>query len=266
MYYGAQAPAEPERPGIVMAGVVTVFTTVVLSLGTTVALLKSYQWVKAQSLTGTASDEQLLQFMQSYMAIIIGFYAIISIALGIGALMVLRQNNGGRIIIWIAGGVLAVTNLCCGFGFFGLIAAINEAANQSSSYSSSSSATTTGPTTELTIAGICTIGALVAVVVAMILIAQGSVGRWIKGTPAATGMVAPTGYMPGSPVAYPQPQQPYVAPPQPQQPQYPPQQPPYGGDQYGPGPGSYGGGDQYGPGYNGGDQYGPGPTSGPPGY
>jgi len=259
MYYQGQAPAaEPERPGVLMAGVMTVFGTVVLTLGTTLALVLSYQWVTVQMATETASDRQFADYLESNMVIVIAFYAVISIVLAVGAILTMRQQNAGRIMIWIGGGVLSAVNLCCGLAFAAIVTAISDITS-SPGYSSDSEPVEP-PTTELTLATIFTFSAVVAAIVAMILLAQRSVGLWIKGTPQVMpgGYAVPGAPMPGSPIAYPQPQQPYQAPPpQPPQQQYPPQY----------GPGSYG--DQYGPGqpppYNGGDQYGPGnPTSGPP--
>ncbi|MEV0644801.1 hypothetical protein AB0I28_06020 [Phytomonospora sp. NPDC050363] len=262
MYYQGQAPAEPQRPTVLMAGVMTVFGTVVLTLGTTLALVLSYQWVTEQMAAETsasASDEQAAGLLESNMIIVIAFYAVISIVLAIGAVMTMRQQNAGRIMIWVGGGILAAVNLCCGLSFAAIVALISDISQQTSSYDGSDPVD--APTTELTMASIFTFTAVVAVIVAMILIAQRSVTLWIKGTPPqgpGGGFSVPGGPMPGSPMGYPQqpPPQPYQAPPPPQQ-QYPPQY----------GPGSYG--DQYGPGnqqpYNGGDQYGPGnPTSGPP--
>lgn len=261
MYYQGQAPAaEPERPGVLMAGVMTVFGTVVLTLGTTLSLVLSYQWVTKQMPQESTSDEQFASYLESNMIVVIAFYAVISLVLAVGAIMTMRQQNAGRIMVWIGGGVLTAVNLCCGLVFAAVVTAISDYTSSSSSYSSSS-APADAPTTELTLATIFTFAAVVAAIVAMILLAQRSVGLWIKGTPQVMpgGYAVPGAPMPGSPIAYQQPQQPYQAPPpQPPQQQYPP-------PQYG--PGSYG--DQYGPGqqqpYNGGDQYGPGnPTSGPP--
>ncbi|GIG71483.1 hypothetical protein [Phytomonospora endophytica] len=258
MYYQGQAPAERERPGVLMAGVMTVFGTVALTLGTTMALVLSYQWVtvKMAAETYSSSNQDFADLLRSNMIIVIAFYAVISIVLAVGAILTMRQQNAGRILVWVGGGVLSVVNLCCGLSFAAIVTMVSDIAAQSSSYDGSPAPD--APTTELWMATIFTFTAVVAAIVAMILLAQRSVGLWIKGNP----QVAPGGFavpmagtpMPGSPVAYPQPPQPYQAPP-PQQ-QYPPQY----------GPGSYG--DQYGPGqqpYNGGDQYGPGnPTSGPP--
>ena len=74
MYYQGQAPAaEPERPGVAMAGVMTVFGTVVLTLGTTLALVLSYQWVTKQMTTESASDQQFASSLESNMVVVIAF-------------------------------------------------------------------------------------------------------------------------------------------------------------------------------------------------
>lgn len=244
MYYqGQAAPAPDERPGTVLAGVVAIFSTVVLCMATALTLIMSYKYLAdASNLSGSASDASFTEFARSNLIIVIAFYAVIGLTMGVGAIMLLRQSNGGRVMIWITGGILSAVNLCCGFSFAMILATISQVGK--------STDTSGAPTTELTLATVFNFAAMLTAIIAMIVVGQRSVGRWINGTPAP---VAPpvTGYLTPPPVVYPQPPQPQLPP----QPQYPPQQYPQG----------YQGGDQYGPGqYGGGDQYGPGPTSGPP--
>src|ERR1043165_4724370 len=141
MYYQGQGqvPAEPQRPAVLMAGVMTVFGTVVLTLGTTLALVLSYQWVTGQmeSETSSTSDQQFAGVLESNMIIVIAFYAVISLVLAVGAIMVMRQQNAGRILVWVGGGILSAVNLCCGLTFAAIVTAVSDIAAQQATYDGS---------------------------------------------------------------------------------------------------------------------------------
>lgn len=122
-YPGNEAPA---RPGALYLG------TMAGLFGLAAAGLEGYFWIRVyNTLTGMLPEDvssydeaqQSLTIYNTFLVVIVVISVLISLAVAIGAVIALRGSNGGRITMWIAGGVAIAWHLCCS-GYTLLIRAV----------------------------------------------------------------------------------------------------------------------------------------------
>ncbi|GAA4217141.1 hypothetical protein [Actinocatenispora rupis] len=185
-YATGPAPTPPAgRPTPLLIGMAGTFVTILATLAETafeVLMFNDFSTGINDS-TGTATTA-----LRPYLITTILMNLLVSIGLGIGAALLMRQKNAGRIVLWCTGGVCVLVRLCClsGLGMFGLV--VNELNNSASSSQDSIGDIARG----WVVAGAAVSGslALIAVVAAMIAIIMPAVGRWIRGA-ASTAPQAP---------------------------------------------------------------------------
>jgi hypothetical protein len=195
-YSAGPAPsAPPQRPNLLVAGTGAILITITACLVESafeVLLFTDFSHSKLMNATsdvGSAAGALL-----PYLIITIVLNALIAVALGAGAALMMRRANVGRILNWAAGGVCLLVRLCClsGLGMFGVVQAeLNQAASDSDV-----SMGQLAPGWEIGGAAICSSVALVTVIVGMIMIALPGVSVWFRARPAQPQQPAPYGYPP----------------------------------------------------------------------
>jgi hypothetical protein len=188
--YSAPPPPAPGRPTQVMVGALAVFGAAAMTLAETVFEILIFQDFSRLDTSG-----ELATSLQPWLIITIVLNMLVTIGLGMAALLTIRRQQVGRILIWSVGGLCAALRLCClsGIGMFGAInAAVGSAAT-----SSDTSMSQLAPGWEIAGSAIFGILALAAVTVAMIMVGLRPVGAWFRAA------------RPAAPVAPPQPYRPY---------------------------------------------------------
>ena len=182
--YGAAYSAPPPppasgRPTQVMVGALAVFGAAAMTLAETV-----FEILIFQDFSQLDSSGELATSLQPWLIITIVLNMLVTIGLGMAALLTIRRQQVGRILIWSVGGLCAALRLCClsGIGMFGAInAAVGSAAT-----SSDTSMSQLAPGWEIAGSAIFGILALAAVTVAMIMVGLRPVGAWVRAArPAA---------------------------------------------------------------------------------
>ncbi|HEY3501324.1 MAG TPA: hypothetical protein VGN37_00905 [Actinocatenispora sp.] len=180
-YATGPAPTPPaERPTQLFAGIAGVFVTILATLAETAFEVLMFNDFSAGFNDSTG---EVTSALQPYLIITILMNLLVSIGLGIGAALMMRQKNAGRIVTWCVGGVCCLVRLCClsGLGMFGLV--VNEL-NSSGTTSDES----IGDIARGWVVGGAAISgtlALIAVAVAMIAIGLPAVSRWFRAARAA---------------------------------------------------------------------------------
>lgn len=176
----------PAKPGALYAG------TIAALFALAAAGFEGYFWVRVYtSLTGmlpddVASNNEAQQTLSMYNGFLLGVIIVsllISLVTAAGAAFALRGANGGRITMWIAGGVAIVWHLCCS-GYVLLIRAIFEQAIQQSNRESGGTENFNlsdhFPIWMVDAAVIIGFVVGVASIVSLVLISLGSVNRWFR--------------------------------------------------------------------------------------
>lgn len=179
-YATGPAPAPPAaRPTQLFAGMAGVFVTILATLAETAFEVLMFNDFNAglNDSTGTIASS-----LRPYLIITILMNLLVSIGLGIGAALMMRRQNAGRIVTWCVGGLCCLVRLCClsGLGMFGLV--VNEINNTATSDESIGDVARGWVVGGAAISGTL---ALIAVSVAMIAVGLPAVGRWFRGARAA---------------------------------------------------------------------------------
>ncbi|MGH8791690.1 MAG: hypothetical protein ACRDXX_03485 [Stackebrandtia sp.] len=183
------------RPGALSAGVFTVFLAAVGGLAASGMLLALYNsLVSVIPADDVNSDEtaEMLTYLQSFSIVVVIGNGLLAVGMVIGALMALRANNVGRILIWTIGGANLAWHWCCS-GYGGFVRLVIVAAEQDTGDTVSDHF----PVWQLDVAVIAGFVSGTAALVAIILIALTPVNKYFRALkPPPGGYAAPAGYGP----------------------------------------------------------------------
>lgn len=177
-------PDPGERPAAATKGAVAIGVTCLGLLVSTAAAVLTFTYDPPGG-TDAAVDDGAQGFLLGYTV-----WGLVSVLLlMLGAVLALRRRNGGRVLIWVIGGISILTMLSCGGG--GIIVEIMGNQENWDNYP---------PQWMFLLAIAGSFLGLIALVTGMVFFGRRQVAHWIK-PPTQFGYV---------------------------QPMYPPQQPPYG--------------------------------------
>jgi len=172
----APAPDPDERPPSVTRGAIAIGITCLGLLVSTFAAVLSFTYTPPE--TDSATDSGAGPFLTGY----IGWGFLSVVLLMLGAVMTLRRVNGGRILIWIVGGMSVFTLLgCAGAGVLVEALGTNE----------DDRATTYPPSWMFYLAIAGSVIGLVAVIMAIVFYGRRESGRWFKPPPQQFSYTAP---------------------------------------------------------------------------
>lgn len=161
----APAPDPDERPPSVTRGAVAIGVTCLGLLVSTFAAVLSFTYTPPK--TDSATDSGAGPFLIGY----IGWGFLSVVLLMLGAVMTLRRINGGRILIWIVGGISVFTLIgCAGGGVLVEALGANEADRT----------TTYPPSWMFYLAVVGSVIGLISVIMAIIFYGRRASGLWFK--------------------------------------------------------------------------------------
>lgn len=171
----AQAPVPDERPPSVTRGAVAIGLTCLGLLVSTFAAVVTFTYDPDGS-TDAAVDDGAQPFLTGY----IGWGFLSVVLLMLGAVMVLRRVNGGRILVWIVGGISTLTMLGC--GGVGVLIIVMGTQENWDNYP---------PQWMFILAVVGSFVGLIALIFAMVFLGQRDSGRWFKPPMQVTGYTTP---------------------------------------------------------------------------
>lgn len=190
-------PAPTSRPAPLNIGIIAA------GIACLAAIVEGYFWIEVYGdlvdliPADVAADpefDQSLGLYKSFLVVIVVFSGLVAIATMAGGVLAMTGKNGGRILIWSAGGVAVAWHLCCS-GYTLLIRAVfAQAVNSANAESTSGNEFHPEkyfPIWKVDAAVIAGFVAAIVVVIAIIAVAQGSVNRYFR---ALRPLPAPSGY------------------------------------------------------------------------
>lgn len=176
MYQTVPTPDPGERPPATTKGAAAIGVTCLGLLISTFSAVMTFVW-DPPGTADAAVDDGGRGFLLGYTAW--GLASVLLLMLG--AVLALRRRNGGRVLIWVIGGISVFTMLSCGGG--GLIIEIAGSADGSRD-------TSFPPQWMIVLAVIGSFIGLIALIFAMVFFGRREVGNWIK-PPPQFGYVQP---------------------------------------------------------------------------
>lgn len=187
----------PAKPGALYGGAIAALVALAASG------IEGFFWIRIyNTLTGFLPDDaatdadaqQVLGVYNGFLIAVVIVSLLISFAAAGGAAYALRGSNGGRIAVWIAGGIAIAWHLCCS-GYTLLIRAVfAQAATEANSDGNSGNdfhIEDHFPIWLVDAAVIAGFAVGIASVVAVTLIALGPVNRWFRAVRGLPGGFRP---------------------------------------------------------------------------
>ncbi|HZE37789.1 MAG TPA: hypothetical protein VE172_03175 [Stackebrandtia sp.] len=194
----------PQTPTPLYAGVFAGFGSVLF------ALVEGYFWISVYNslialipadVAQDAQSQDSLNGAKVMLITVVVISGLIAVALAIGGVLALRRLNGGRIMMWIAGGITIAYHMCCSGYILIFRTAITAAIDQENARNGTDyDVSEHFPLWQVDLAVLFGFCAGLAAIAAVTLIAQRSVNQFYRAlrTPPPQGGFA----APGSPGAW----------------------------------------------------------------
>ncbi|GIG71487.1 hypothetical protein [Phytomonospora endophytica] len=185
MYQPVPAQVPDERPAEATKGAAAIGVTCLGLLVSTFSAVLTFTY-DPDGGTDAAVDDGARGFLIGYT----GWGGLSVLLLMLGAVLILRRIGGGRILIWVVGGISIMTMLSCGGG--GLLVTVMGAQEDWDNYP---------PQWMFLLAVVGSFLGLIALVTGMVFLGRRAVGQWLKPPMQQYGYTTPQ-YPPQSPYGY----------------------------------------------------------------